>query len=85
MGFTVLAPQVVYGSARQSAAERVVVLAAWAARLGAQAEEALFEVSSYKVSALEKATGRPGNRGARPQGQCPAGPFAGHPTGSAAR
>lgn len=46
-GFTVLAPQVVYGPARQSDEQRAAALAAWAVRLGALAEEAPFEVGLY--------------------------------------
>ena len=46
-GFTVLAPQVVYGPARQSNEQRAAALAAWAVRLGALAEEVPFEVGSY--------------------------------------
>lgn len=38
-GFTVLPPHVVYGPARQSAAERGVALATWAARLPGLAQE----------------------------------------------
>jgi len=46
-GFTVLAPQVVYGPARQSAEERAAELAAWAARLPGLAEEAPLVVGTY--------------------------------------
>ncbi|OUJ71245.1 NAD(P)H-dependent oxidoreductase [Hymenobacter crusticola] len=46
-GFTVLAPHVVYGPARQSDEEREAVLAAWAARLIDLAHEAPFEVGTY--------------------------------------
>lgn len=46
-GFTVLAPQVVYGPARQSADERAAELAAWAARLPGLAAEAPLVVGTY--------------------------------------
>ena len=46
-GFTVLAPHVVYGPARLSAAERAVELAAWAARLPSLAMEVPLEVGTY--------------------------------------
>jgi NAD(P)H dehydrogenase (quinone) len=46
-GFTVLAPHVVYGPARQSEEERTAALAAWAARLATLAEEVPFEVGTY--------------------------------------
>jgi NAD(P)H dehydrogenase (quinone) len=46
-GFTVLAPHVVYGPARQSPQERAGALATWAARLPALAEEAPLEVGMY--------------------------------------
>lgn len=46
-GFTVLAPHVVYGPARQSAEERAAELAAWAARLPGLATEAPLEVGTY--------------------------------------
>jgi putative NADPH-quinone reductase len=46
-GFTVLAPHVVYGPARQSGEERVAALAAWAARLATLAQEVPFEVGTY--------------------------------------
>jgi len=46
-GFTVLAPQVVYGPARQSGEQRAAALAAWAARLPGLAVEAPLEVGKY--------------------------------------
>lgn len=46
-GFTVLAPHVVYGPARQSAEERAAELVAWAARLPGLATEAPLEVGTY--------------------------------------
>jgi putative NADPH-quinone reductase len=46
-GFTVLAPQVVYGPARLSAEERAAELAAWAARLPDLAREAPLAVGTY--------------------------------------
>jgi putative NADPH-quinone reductase len=46
-GFTVLAPHVVYGPARQSAEQRATELATWAARLPGLAEEAPLVVGSY--------------------------------------
>jgi putative NADPH-quinone reductase len=46
-GFTVLAPHVVYGPARQSEAEREAALQAWAARLLGLAAEAPLEVGAY--------------------------------------
>lgn len=46
-GFTVLAPQVVYGPARQSDEQRAAALAAWATRLPGLAAEAPLEVGDY--------------------------------------
>ena len=46
-GFTVLAPHVVYGPARQSDVQRAAALAAWAARLPGLAEEVPLEVGEY--------------------------------------
>lgn len=46
-GFTVLAPQVVYGPARQSAEERATELATWAARLPGLAREVPLAVGTY--------------------------------------
>ena len=46
-GFTVLAPNVVYGPARLSDEQRAAALAAWAARLPGLAEEAPLEVGEY--------------------------------------
>ena len=46
-GFTVLAPQVVYGPVRLSQAEREALLDAWAARLVLLAEEAPLDVGTY--------------------------------------
>lgn len=46
-GFTVLAPQVVYGPARQSAEERAAELAAWAGRLPGLASEVPLAVGTY--------------------------------------
>jgi NAD(P)H dehydrogenase (quinone) len=46
-GFTVLAPQVVYGPARQSETEREAALAAWATRVLSLPQEAPFEVGAY--------------------------------------
>jgi putative NADPH-quinone reductase len=47
MGFTVLAPHVVYGPARQSDEERAAALVAWATRLESLAHEAPYEVGAY--------------------------------------
>ncbi len=47
IGFTVLAPHVVYGPARLSDEERAAALAAWATRLPGLAAEALLEVGEY--------------------------------------
>jgi NAD(P)H dehydrogenase (quinone) len=46
-GFTVLAPQVVYGPVRQSEADRAAALAAWAARLPGLAAEEPLVVGAY--------------------------------------
>jgi putative NADPH-quinone reductase len=46
-GFTVLAPQVVYGPARLTDEERAAALATWAARLLCLATEAPLEVGTY--------------------------------------
>ena len=46
-GFTVLAPQVVYGPVRQSEADRAATLAAWAARLPGLAAEEPLVVGAY--------------------------------------
>lgn len=46
-GFTVLAPHVVYGPARQSAEQRTTELATWAARLPGLAEETPLVVGTY--------------------------------------
>jgi putative NADPH-quinone reductase len=46
-GFTVLAPQVVYGPARLTDEERAAALATWAARLPGLAAEAPLEVGTY--------------------------------------
>jgi NAD(P)H dehydrogenase (quinone) len=46
-GFTVLAPHVVYGPARQSDEQRAAALAVWAARLPGLAAEAPLEVGEY--------------------------------------
>jgi len=46
-GFTVLAPHVVYGPARQSDEQRATELATWAARLPGLAAEAPLEVGEY--------------------------------------
>jgi NAD(P)H dehydrogenase (quinone) len=46
-GFTVLAPHVVYGPARQSDEQRATELVNWAARLPGLAEEAPLEVGEY--------------------------------------
>jgi NAD(P)H dehydrogenase (quinone) len=46
-GWTVLAPQVVYGPARLSEAEREAALAAWTTRLLALEQEAPFEIGAY--------------------------------------
>lgn len=46
-GFTVLPPHVVYGPARQSAAEREVALASWAARLRRLEQETPLAVSTF--------------------------------------
>jgi NAD(P)H dehydrogenase (quinone) len=46
-GFTVLAPHVVYGPARQSAEQRAAELATWAARLPGLAEESPLAVGTY--------------------------------------
>jgi putative NADPH-quinone reductase len=46
-GFTVLAPQIVYGPARLTDEERAAALATWAARLLGLATEAPLEVGTY--------------------------------------
>jgi putative NADPH-quinone reductase len=46
-GFSVLEPQVIYGPARQTAAERALALEDWASRLKQIEEEVTIEITTY--------------------------------------